>query len=162
MIVSVSVSPSCLLKGCVQRVRMRPGEHGGRSNDHNAHPAAYAPVEHNPSEDTGRTNRHTHYHKHSTRRSILFSLCCSRIQKERAQKDEVVVGPSLECMHRHAVLAAPRRRPGAAAGPCSWPSRRPRPRRRCPRPLCTGCRPPPTLPFGCSSRSEPDLSQLTY
>ena len=31
--VSVSVSPWCLLKGCVQRVRMRPGEHGGRSND---------------------------------------------------------------------------------------------------------------------------------
>ena len=33
MIVSVSVSPSCLLKGCVQRVRMRPDEQGGRSND---------------------------------------------------------------------------------------------------------------------------------
>ena len=31
--VSVSVSPWCLLKGCVQRVRMRPGKHGGRSND---------------------------------------------------------------------------------------------------------------------------------
>ena len=34
VIVSVSVSPSCLLKGCVQRVRMRTSEHGGRSNDH--------------------------------------------------------------------------------------------------------------------------------
>ena len=33
VIVSMSVSPSCLLTGCVQRVRMRPGEHGGRSND---------------------------------------------------------------------------------------------------------------------------------
>ena len=31
--VSVSVSPWCLLEGCVQRVRVRPGEQGGRSND---------------------------------------------------------------------------------------------------------------------------------
>ena len=33
VIVRVSVSRSCLLKGRVQRVRMRPGEQGGRSND---------------------------------------------------------------------------------------------------------------------------------
>ena len=31
--VSVSVSAWPLLKACVQRVRMRPGEQGGRSND---------------------------------------------------------------------------------------------------------------------------------
>ena len=31
--VSVSFSSWPLLKGCVQRVRMRPGEQGGRSND---------------------------------------------------------------------------------------------------------------------------------
>ena len=31
--VSVSVSAWPLLKTCVQRVRMRPGEQGGRSND---------------------------------------------------------------------------------------------------------------------------------
>ena len=37
VIMSVPVSPPCLLKGCVQRVRVRPSlpsEHGGRSNDH--------------------------------------------------------------------------------------------------------------------------------
>ena len=31
--VSVSFSSWPLLKGCVQRVRVRPGEQGGRSND---------------------------------------------------------------------------------------------------------------------------------
>ena len=48
---------------------------------------------------TRRTHRHTHYDKHGTRHSIIFSLCCSRMQKQRAQKDEVVVGPGLERMH---------------------------------------------------------------
>ena len=33
VIVRVSVSSWPLLKGCVQRVRVRPGEQGGRSND---------------------------------------------------------------------------------------------------------------------------------
>ena len=33
VIVSMSVSPSCLLTGCVQRVRMWPREHCGRSNN---------------------------------------------------------------------------------------------------------------------------------
>ena len=31
--VSVSVSPWCLLEGCVQRVRVRPGEQGGRKKE---------------------------------------------------------------------------------------------------------------------------------
>ena len=33
MIVSVSVSPWCLLEGCVQRVRVRPGVLGGRKKE---------------------------------------------------------------------------------------------------------------------------------
>ena len=31
--VSLSVSPWCLLEGCVQRVRVRPGEQGGRKKE---------------------------------------------------------------------------------------------------------------------------------
>ena len=31
--VSLSVSPWCLLEGCVQRVRVRPGEQGGRNKE---------------------------------------------------------------------------------------------------------------------------------
>ena len=33
--------------------------------------------------------RHTHSHKHITRKSIIFSLCFSRMQKLRVVKDEV-------------------------------------------------------------------------
>ena len=54
---------------------------------------------------TRRTHRHTHYDKHGTRQSIIFSLCCSRMQKQRAQKDEVVGGPGLERMHWDALGA---------------------------------------------------------
>ena len=32
-IATFHIDPSCLLKGCVQRVRIRPDEQGGRSND---------------------------------------------------------------------------------------------------------------------------------
>ena len=104
---------------------------------------------------TRRTHRHTHYHKQGTRQSSTIIGCSSREQKERAPKDEVVGGPSPERMHRQAVLAAPRRRPGAARGPPSRRSWRPRPRRRCPRPPCTRSRPPPARSYGQPRHSSP-------
>ena len=57
-----------------------------------------------------RTTRHTNYHKHSTRKSILFSLCFKRLQNERAAEDEVVERAGLRCIHRSRSERAPCRR----------------------------------------------------
>ena len=54
-----------------------------------------------------RTNRYTHFHKHTTHKSSTFVESSKRVQKELVEKDEVIDGPSLERMHRRAVLRAP-------------------------------------------------------